>query len=142
MNNNQNLTTSTNDITSIYESATSLSTPSSSSSSSPLEETVNIIRPPSVLYRYHKTPIQVSSNSYSVYDFPLGSYNPSTLQRTETDYYYIENTNKGSKKRKGGLFGSLRRKKNNKKNINTNVSLSNRNSSVYSNDDEIRRNSV
>ncbi|CAG8463914.1 348_t:CDS:2 [Funneliformis mosseae] len=97
--------------------------------------------PPNVLYRYHKTPIQVYSNSYTVYDFPLGAYNALPLQRTEPDYCYIKNLNNKETK-KGGLFGSLRRKKNNNinKKMTFNISHSNRNSIVY--EEEIRRYSV
>ncbi|CAI2170507.1 14909_t:CDS:1 [Funneliformis geosporum] len=135
--------------TSIYESETPPLTPSSSSSSrTPSEEIINtnniISRPANVLYRYHKTPIQVFANSYTVYDFPLGAYNALTLKRTEPDYCFIKDlNNKDIKKRKGGLFGSLRRKKNNnnnKKMMNINISHSNRNSIVY--EEEIRRYSV
>src|SRR3954451_19822161 len=98
------------------------------SSSSSLEEFISkshISRPPSVLYRYHKTPIHVSSNIKSAYDFPLGAYNvPTTVKQI----YYIEDICKDNKKSKRGLFESLRRKKNDKKNIN--LSISNRNSAV------------
>ncbi|CAB4422846.1 unnamed protein product [Rhizophagus irregularis] len=106
----------------------------------------NIIsRPPSVLYRYHKTPIHVSSNIKSAYDFPLGIYNPTNptaIQQIETDNYYIEDIRKDNKPSKGGLFGTLRRKKrNNRKNIS--IGASNRNSVVYGYEDEgIRRYSV
>ncbi|GBB89905.1 hypothetical protein RclHR1_17460008 [Rhizophagus clarus] len=107
----------------------------------------NIIsRPPSVLYRYHKTPIQVSSNIESAYDFPLGIYNPTNptaIQQIDIDnYYYFEDIRKDNKQSKGGLFGTLRRKKrNNRKNIS--VGTSNRNSAVYDYEDEtIRRYSV
>src|SRR5688572_16268801 len=112
------------------------------SSSSSLEEFTSkihiISRPPSVLYRYHKTPIHVSSDIKSAYDFPLGAYNvPTTVQQI----YYIEDICKDNKKSKRGLFESLRRKKNDKKNIN--FSTSNRNSAVYGYEDiEIRRHSV
>ncbi|CAB4390671.1 unnamed protein product [Rhizophagus irregularis] len=89
----------------------------------------NIIsRPPSVLYRYHKTPIHVSSNIKSAYDFPLGIYNPTNptaIQQIETDNYYIEDIRKDNKPSKGGLFGTLRRKKrNNRKNISIGANLS------------------
>jgi hypothetical protein len=106
----------------------------------------NIIsRPPSVLYRYHKTPIHVSSNIKSAYDFPLGIYdpaNPAAIQQIEIDNYYIEDIRKDNKQSKGGLFGTLKRKKrNNKKNIS--IGTSNRNSVVYGYEDEgIRRYSV
>ncbi|CAG8479459.1 4140_t:CDS:2 [Rhizophagus irregularis] len=105
----------------------------------------HIAKPPSVLYRYHKTPIHVSSNIKSAYDFPLGIYNPTNptaIQQIETDNYYIEDIRKDNKPSKGGLFGTLRRKKrNNRKNIS--IGASNRNSVVYGYEDEgIRRYSV